>query len=402
MPNLLPDSWHTLESADLKTLLLARIGGPGQFTGTNEPNLIGLPLGGDSCQIRLRFRDKVIIEISPGPAFDASRWDQIVAEIERSVLTGIRKFGRDFGFSSRRVHGAWRGSETGVTILPAPTDAPRAAVEMAAHPFVLEFPISATELPTLTNRRRRDQHRRLTLLLNTLLIGHTSFERHSRDHLWAIVSMGEPAWEVRWVQPGFLANLGPVILDDPSDLPSQRLVEVPAEEYYADRGDRGQGVQVPDDLDASLACYQRLPRNRRAQFDRCAYWLDMASHEWSISMSSSFAALVSAVEALTTRGAPHHFPCPVCTATCTHETPGATERFRAFLEAYAPGESERSRRSAMYKLRSDILHGSDLMEFDQDISFGWDPAGWGERELHGDLWRVTRTAIRGWLRAPAG
>jgi hypothetical protein len=55
----------------------------------------------------------------------------------------------------------------------------------------------------------------------------------------------------------------------------------------------------------------------------------------------------------------------------------------------------------MYSLRSGILHGSELMALDQDLAFGWDPPWWNERELHSELWSVTRVALRNWLKNPA-
>lgn len=121
------------------------------------------------------------------------------------------------------------------------------------------------------------------------------------------------------------------------------------------------------------------------------------TRQWAVSMSSSFAAVVSAVEALTDRGAVHSGYCERCKRDWQHEVPGATERFRAFFETYAPGASLRSRRNEMYSLRSGILHGSDLMQLDQDRDFGWDPPGRNERELAGELWSLTRLAIRNWL-----
>jgi len=47
-----------------------------------------------------------------------------------------------------------------------------------------------------------------------------------------------------------------------------------------------------------------------------------------------------------------------------------------------------------------ILHGSELMTIDQDVAFGWDPPWWNEHEMHEELWTVTRTAARNWLRNP--
>ena len=54
----------------------------------------------------------------------------------------------------------------------------------------------------------------------------------------------------------------------------------------------------------------------------------------------------------------------------------------------------------MYNLRSGILHGSELMAIDLERHFGWDPPEEEEKELHQELWTVTRTAVRNWLRNP--
>jgi hypothetical protein len=93
-------------------------------------------------------------------------------------------------------------------------------------------------------------------------------------------------------------------------------------------------------------------------------------------MSSSFAAVITAVEALTDR----------------RFTPSAAQRFHGFFETHAPGRSLKRRRKKMYELRSDILHGSDLMQLDQDRDFGHDPPGRNERELNDELWSLVRLA----------
>jgi hypothetical protein len=54
----------------------------------------------------------------------------------------------------------------------------------------------------------------------------------------------------------------------------------------------------------------------------------------------------------------------------------------------------------MYSLRSGILHGSTLMQLDQDLAFGWDPHWWNQRELHEELWGLTRVALRNWIKKP--
>ncbi len=180
------------------------------------------------------------------------------------------------------------------------------------------------------------------------------------------------------------------MVDSLSEIKGERLEEVEPHEYYASVGHDGQGLRVPSDLDDSICRYLHLTSANRAKFDRAAFWLDKASRQWTTSVSIALACLVSAVESLTERGATHRVYCAECGRESSHDAPGATERFRTFFEKYAPGLGHKKQRNEMYSLRSGILHGRDLMEIDQDITFGWDPPGWNELKLSRELWSVTR------------
>ena len=398
--NLLSETWTNLDSYELRLLLDKCIGGPGQYHGrSNNPNKLYLPLAGSSCRIGLTYRDKEIVAIEPGPAFDAAEWERVSGEIEKSILGGPLKVGREYSFSSFRVPGSWRGDRSGVQILPPPSDAPRAHLEMAEHPFILEVPIKASDFWPVTNHRRLREHRKMTHLLNVLLAGRTSLQPRRSEHFWASVPRNG-GHEFKWVQQFFFAKLGEVVIDELSPLAGEQLEEVEPEEYYTKVGHDGKGLRVPADLDQSIRLYLQLSATNRTKFDRAAFWMDMASRQWTVSVSSSFASLVSAVESLTDRGTIHHVYCEECKGSCQHEVPGATERFRAFFEKYAPGAALRSRRTEMYSLRSGILHGSELIQLDQDIAFGWDPPWWNEFELYNELSGLTRVAVRNWLRNP--
>src|SRR5258707_10742096 len=54
--------------------------------------------------------------------------------------------------------------------------------------------------------------------------------------------------------------------------------------------------------------------------------------------------------------------------------------------------------TTLFRSRSKILHGSDLMQLDQGRAFGWDPPWWSEREMNWELWGLMRTAARNWLK----
>jgi len=373
--NLLRKTWTDLDSSELRLLLDACIGGPGQFDGRDEnPNKFYLPLARESCRIVLTYAGSRAVAIEPGSAFDPAEWERLSEEIEKSLLTGPVKVGREYSFCCCRVVGSWRGDRSGVQILPPPGDAPRAEIEMAEHPFILECPIRVSDFWPVTNHRRLREHRKLSLLLNVLLRGRVSLQPRQQEHFWAALPRDGVDSEYKWVNRFFFAKLGKSVIDEVSQPAAERLEEVDPEEYYAVVGHDGRPLRVPSDLDEFICRYMELLPANRAKFDRSTFWVDLASRQWTYSVSASFASLGSAIESLTDRGKTHRLYCDECKTQCTHEVPGATEKFRAFLETYAPGASRRKRRSAMYSLRSGILHGSELMQLDQDHAFGFGPS----------------------------
>ena len=137
----------------------------------------------------------------------------------------------------------------------------------------------------------------------------------------------------------------------------------------------------------------------KEKFDRAAYWFDLAYRQWEISASASYVSLVSAIEAFVGRGKAHKVKCPECNEDLNHEIPGATKRFRDFLEKYAGEPELKKQRNAMYNLRSNIAHGSGLLLLDNEHYSGWDPVSESERDLQWELWSVTRMAMLNWLKA---
>lgn len=187
---------------------------------------------------------------------------------------------------------------------------------------------------------------------------------------------------MKWVQEFYFAKIGEAVRHELSPSPAEALDEVDAEAYYATVGHDGQGLRVPADLDDSICCYMRLSKANRDRFGRAGFWMDMASRQWTVSFSASFASLVIAIEALGERS----------------QKPSA--RFRDFIARYAPDASLENRRNEMYALRNEILHGSGLMEMDRDADFGWAPPEQKEKDVMDELWGLARIAMRNWLRNP--
>ena len=401
--NLLRDTWANLDSLELGILLRARLQGHGQYDnrGPAKTQTLFLPLAGPACRIQIDVRDGQVVDIVPGEAFDKVEWKRISEEIDQLVSGGSSKVGREFSFSSFRVDGSWRGALSGVQILPPPDHAPQTNAHAAQNPFILEFPIKGHDLFEVTNHRRHRVHRDATLLLNILLVGHISFQRSRSNQCWAnVAANGEPP-RIEWVQQWFYADIDKILIDSLSLPRDITLIEIDSDVYYSDVAHDGRGLRVPADLDQMICLYQNLSSPNRVKFDRAAFWMDMAYRQWNISTSTSFISLVTAVESLTERGAIHRHHCDECNTEVTHDAPGPTKIFRDFFELHAPGMALKQRRGAMYELRSALVHGNKLMQLDDDLTAVDDLIGWNEYDLQGELWELTRAAIRSWLKNPS-
>jgi hypothetical protein len=392
------------DSQELRVVLGERVGGSGQHTG-DEPNKFYLPLWGPTCQVVLTYDSARIVAVDRGPALSAEEWERLTTEIENSVTAGLGTVGRDFSFNTFRVLGSWRGPRSRVQILPPPDGVPSAPMAMADHPFILEFPIQKSDIPSLTNHRRMRDHRRLTLLLNVLLRGGTTVQPRRPDHFWAAVPRDdahlEKGVDIKWVQEFFFSeHLGRILIDDLSPPSGPPLEEVSPKEYYNMLGHDGQPMRfVPADLDQWIYLYWQLSPPNREKFDRAAFWLDAVSRQWTFSISSSFASLVIALESLTGQGTSHQTKCNECDWTGTHDVPGATARLRMFFADYAPGISPETL-AKIPRFRGAIVHGGTLMQLDQDRAFGWDPPELEETELIRELGGLTKVALRNWLKNP--
>jgi hypothetical protein len=202
---------------------------------------------------------------------------------------------------------------------------------MAEHPFVLEFPIKASDHWQITNFRRRREHHILTLLLNVLLVGRTSFAPSRSRHLWATAPDKEfSPGGAKWAQEFYFADIGEIVRDELAPPAAELLEEVDPDTYYTKVGHDGRGLRVPADLDDSICHYLELSKADKQKFGRAAFWMDMASHQWTLSLSASFASLCIACEALGER------------------TAASTRRFKDFIERYAPSASLQVRREQMW------------------------------------------------------
>jgi hypothetical protein len=155
--------------------------------------------------------------------------------------------------------------------------------------------------------------------------------------------------------------------------------------YFAIEGiSVDQRLQRPSSLAQLLDTYYQTPPDEQDRFLTFAFWLRFSDTAWAYAMSPSYAALVSAIEALMPP-AESGGTCPECGRQLG---PGPTQRFIDFIEHWAAGIDVRHRRR-LYALRSAILHGGKLLHMDRERWRGMNPQDNTERD---DLQVLRKTA----------
>lgn len=389
---LLPSNWADMEHQELVQVLL------GWFQVSNLSGTgLAFPYKGAQCFVEVRAADDgTIASIRPGPAFDQTKWDGIVLEVTGTLQRGTPAVGRAIVLASRRVSGGWRSDRCGVQILPAPGDYPDPQVKSALRPFMLEFPVVRSSNGFVSNSRRFRQLLRYSRLLNVLLRATVrSADSISPRHIWAYLPGGT---ECAWVQEGFNGGEYPAYASQLSEPETDQLEVIGADSYYSNNRWLDEGLAVPSNLDDSFAHYSGLSTADAQMFDRAAYWVALSDVIWDLSKSSSFTALVTAIECFLSRGSMHRTTCGVCGERFDHETPGPTRQFKEFIEKYGAGDVSNKTRSDLYKLRSGIVHGARLMQFDTPGSWmASDAIQHSQFNLHHSLTRAVTTVMRNWL-----
>jgi hypothetical protein len=293
----------------------------------------------------------------------------VIAKLEALYLGPTRhQVRRSVGFADAPVTGTWECKA--FTITAAPPEAPRPQQYLADHPYILEVPIEATGDVFIDMQRADRLRARYELLLSLFAFGFKT-RRNRFNVIWGL-DMDAPR------QGAPIPHLVREFYSIPSlsDITERRtpLVDpliklVPDGEYFSRLGRRPDcDLDVPQSLEvwinAALSCNDRLSK----RLLRSAYWLRHAHEVNQLSQSAALVAAVQAVEALlpAIKG-------QVC-STCEREIgPGPTKKFRDFLQEHAPTTSteERRARDLLYKQRSRLTHGHELLASDSDYYAGW-------------------------------
>jgi hypothetical protein len=278
-------------------------------------------------------------------------------------------------------------------VLPIPAGAPHAPMIMAPHPFVLQFSYSSCPDKSINGYRRMERAAKLTRVLNTLCRNAISTQSRYMRHFWGFSKGNEPAIQLTQESygcPGFVPELTDFSLTD--GIPPIKLF--PAVNYYdVDffSGDYDQAF--PDSIEQYLDQVFSLKSEEAEKFEIASAWFSQVKDLWPVSSSAALIAVVSAIEALLDK---KYEICP----ECKQPKFGITKSFKAFLQKYVPDIEVNfpEEYKAIYRVRSDLAHGKDLLESDREYwnYFGKPLEQW-QNDFQHNTHHITATALLHWV-----
>jgi hypothetical protein len=338
--------------------------------------------------LKLELQDAQIVKITEGEASSPQELRELLEQVEADLKDErIAEYGVEVLFAHRPVAGGFRFGCLPMQILPPPPEAPRPQYfGEGDHPFVLEYPMRAYRTPELRLKRRYNNAVKWARILNALLIGSIGWYSNPRPRrMWATKAndIESPSF---WVNRAF-------------DFPGRRwltnelseqgvpLPIVPADAYFGGARSRAQldasmdTFFVPDNLDQLVAAFLKLDGARKPQFLRCVSSIYIARELWDISVSSYFIACVQAIETLVGRSKRDR-----------------TKLFKQFVNDYCKTtETDQEVVDNLYKVRSNIVHGSYLFQLDETPGFFNLAASSQELETFGSALTLAKNGLRNWL-----
>jgi hypothetical protein len=315
-------------------------------------------------------------------------------------------FGQAIAMAGAKVTGYFRYKDI-FQILPVPSTAPHAVAATGHHPFILQFAYTSCPNAMISGSRQMRLAAKYIRLLNMLVDLPVYLPSNTGEYQWVWSSdeSSEPRSEYRatgYVYPGMLP-----VIDSLSPVSDTQVIEYqPFQSYYTRLGHTYRSLDLPDNLELSLDRALSLSENEWLRFYMACVWFAQGRKLWTESPSSAFIGLVIAMECLVDKPEQCidcHQPTAIATercSTCGQPKFEITKHFRAFLEEHVPFLAEpdwAQIRNRLYRVRSELAHGLDLLMRDLDPSFQINVRAAEQDHLQRNLHFLTRIAILNWL-----
>ncbi len=364
--------------------------------------------GGEDFFLEVQLdRTGKILEINPSKEFSGEELARLGSRIEEILIDNqIPMIGQIVAFSSERVEGYFRYGDL-FQIIPVPDRAPKPKVLIADHPFLLQFSYVSCPDITVDNIRRSRKTTVYVRLLNLLNVPITLGSRYIRFS-WIMNTKDPNGWTSEWRQEGYTyKGLSGKISKYTPVAKLQPIKRIPSHKYYSEfRAISSKPLRFPDNLENSFDLAFGLNARDWEKFFMACSWYYQAQAIWRESNSSSFVALVSAMECLIAK--PER--CPDCGQAltegiekcdhCGQSRYKVTKRFKEFLEKYVPFLEKRfpEEKKLLYRVRSELSHGMDLLTRDlKPWYFMMNARAEKQDALQRNLHFIARTAINNWL-----
>ncbi len=351
--------------------------------------------------------DGSIKEYNLSKDFPEDELFQLEKKIQDNLITDHGEVVRQvIGFCTERVTGYFKYNDL-FQILPVPDSAPKADLAIADHPFVLEIKIKKSSNFLFNNNRLTERATIYSRLLNQLVNQHIWLGNRYNQSAWAYINTDDlNNATTKWVQLGYFPKSLPDNAGKFSSLDDFKPIEREEyKKYYSSQGRSLDAFKLPDNLEASLDKAFSLDNTKWRKFFMACSWYAQHSYTWQESQSSAFIELVTALECLTQ----DKEVCKCCNQPllqnedickcCGQPRYHITKHFQEFLKENVPNIDQYPlAKKTIYKIRSQLAHGMDLLQSDlEPWHFGMDAKKDDQRKLQEDLFYITRTAIYNWL-----
>jgi len=152
-------------------------------------------------------------------------------------------------------------------------------------------------------------------------------------------------------------------------------------------------MALPDLIDEYLEKAFGLADQDSRKFNIAATWFSQVPELWTVSSSSAFVAIISAVEVLIEKKS------ETCGA-CGQPKFSVTRKFKAFLEEHLPDVQNKfpEELQQIYGVRLDLAHGGDLLLSDLEYwNFFGKPRQQWQDSVQWNAHEIAGTALLNWL-----
>ena len=307
--------------------------------------------------------------------FPLSELEEIEKKIQDTLLTEQEtKVCQLIAFCDAEVTGYFRYRDL-FQILPMPDDAPKSMFFIpSSYPFILEVSYQSCPNPMIEGTRQREKAVIYTRLLNLLSNQGISPSPLVAQSGWVLKTENPSNITSEWKQLGYIYPGLKGTMDNFSSVENINPLErTPFITYYFEPLTKPHvPLTLPDTLEQTLDKAFALDKSNWKKFFMACSWYAQYQQIWAVSHSAAFIALVAAIECLIQEKEVCDFCkqpilenaediCP----SCRQPRYRVTKRFQDFLKAYFPAiDSFPKEKKLLYQVRSQLAHGSDLLQAD--------------------------------------